>query len=64
MLGGVSELVTKGQRVIPARALALGYQFQYPELTAALRQIFAKPKPTPKPKREHAAAGSHHHGHH
>jgi NAD dependent epimerase/dehydratase family enzyme len=32
-------LVTTGQRVLPRRAEALGYQFQYPDIDSALRQI-------------------------
>lgn len=38
-LGEVAELVTTGQRVLPRRAEALGYQFQYPDIDSALRQI-------------------------
>ena len=36
-LGEMSELLTHGQRVIPARAKALGYEFRYPLLEPALR---------------------------
>jgi hypothetical protein len=39
LLGEAAEVVTTGQRVLPRRALALGYQFQYPEIDFALRQI-------------------------
>jgi uncharacterized protein (TIGR01777 family) len=38
-LGEVAALVTTGQRVLPRRAEALGYQFQYPDIDPALRQI-------------------------
>jgi NAD dependent epimerase/dehydratase family enzyme len=38
-LGEVAELITTGQRVLPKRALELGYSFQYPTLDAALTQI-------------------------
>jgi uncharacterized protein (TIGR01777 family) len=38
-LGEVANLVTTGQRVLPRRAEALGYQFQYPDIDAALGQI-------------------------
>jgi NAD dependent epimerase/dehydratase family enzyme len=31
--------VLTGQRVLPARALELGFRFEYPTLDAALRQI-------------------------
>lgn len=39
ILGEMADLVLKGQRVIPKRALEYGYQFQYPEIDSALRQI-------------------------
>lgn len=39
MLGEVAGAVTTGQRVIPAKAQALGYAFQYPEIGEALRAI-------------------------
>lgn len=38
-LGEVAGVVTTGQRVVPARALELGYVFQFPELKGALRNI-------------------------
>ena len=34
-------VVTTGQRVLPKRALALGYTFQYPQINAALEEIVA-----------------------
>jgi uncharacterized protein (TIGR01777 family) len=34
------SLLLSGQRAIPAKAQALGFQFQYPQLDAALRQIY------------------------
>jgi hypothetical protein len=40
LLGEVSGAITKGQRVLPKRALELGYRFQHPEVGAALREIF------------------------
>lgn len=52
LLGEVAQVVTKGQKVLPAKAEALGYHFQYPDLLDALRQIFgkvSKGSPTPKP---------------
>lgn len=39
LVGEAATLVTTGQRVLPQRALSLGYAFQYPTLEAALRQI-------------------------
>ncbi|WP_371069212.1 TIGR01777 family oxidoreductase [Sediminibacillus sp. JSM 1682029] len=41
-LGDMSELVLKGQTVLPAAAQAHGYTFQHPQLEAALRDIFSK----------------------
>lgn len=43
LLGQVSCVVTKGQRVIPRRALALGYSYQYPDLEPALRDLLKRP---------------------
>jgi hypothetical protein len=36
LYGEMSRLVTTGARVLPARALVLGYRFRYPELDSAL----------------------------
>lgn len=38
-LGEASEAVLTGQRVIPSRALALGYSFTFPTLALALRDL-------------------------
>jgi uncharacterized protein (TIGR01777 family) len=38
-LGGAASLVTTGQRVVPKKALELGYVFKYPTIEAALAQI-------------------------
>ncbi|HXC45581.1 MAG TPA: TIGR01777 family oxidoreductase [Solirubrobacteraceae bacterium] len=35
--GEMAQVVTSGARVLPAKALVLGYEFRYPELDAALR---------------------------
>ena len=40
LLGEFADYVLSGQRVIPARALSLGYHFRYPELDIAFRGIF------------------------
>lgn len=50
MLGEVATAVTTGQKVRPAKALGLGYNFLYPELSAALRQIFHGKKPALSPR--------------
>lgn len=39
--GEVADLLTTGQRVLPKRALALGYRFQFPEVDSALRDVLA-----------------------
>jgi NAD dependent epimerase/dehydratase family enzyme len=39
MLGEVGSVIATGQRVLPERALALGYQFRFPSLNAALADI-------------------------
>lgn len=39
-LGEFAESALTGQRVIPARALACGYHFRYPEIEMAFRGIF------------------------
>jgi uncharacterized protein (TIGR01777 family) len=42
VLGEVADVVVKGQKVLPTEAERLGYRFQYPELTGALAQLFAR----------------------
>ena len=37
LYGEMGQIVTTGARVLPARALVLGYEFHYPELDSALR---------------------------
>ncbi|HZV05635.1 MAG TPA: TIGR01777 family oxidoreductase [Gemmataceae bacterium] len=39
VLGEVATVIATGQRVLPKRALELGYSFRYPTLDAALTQI-------------------------
>jgi len=43
MLGQVASLITTGQRVLPRRALELGYTLQFPDLDAALQDVLADP---------------------
>jgi uncharacterized protein len=38
-LGGVAEIITQGQRVIPKKAMTLGYPFRFPTLEVALAEI-------------------------
>jgi uncharacterized protein len=42
MYGEMAEMVTGGQRMVPARASALGYQWAHPELDQALRSTLAR----------------------
>lgn len=42
MLGEIADMLTKGQRVVPRKAQELGYQFKYPTVDAALRNLFNK----------------------
>jgi uncharacterized protein len=37
----VASVVTTGQRVLPRRALELGYAFRFPEIDGALRDLLA-----------------------
>ena len=37
LYGDMAQIVTEGQRVVPTRTLALGYEFRYRDLDAALR---------------------------
>jgi hypothetical protein len=37
LYGEMAEIVTSGQRAVPARALVLGYDFRHPQLPGALR---------------------------
>jgi uncharacterized protein (TIGR01777 family) len=39
LMGEVAEMLTTGQRVLPAKALALGYKFKFPDLDAALADV-------------------------
>jgi uncharacterized protein (TIGR01777 family) len=42
VLGEMATMILTGQRVLPAKALALGFQFQYPTLEPALQAIYAR----------------------
>ena len=41
MLGEMADaLILNGQRVLPARATTSGFEFRYPDLNSALREIY------------------------
>jgi predicted DCC family thiol-disulfide oxidoreductase YuxK len=42
-LGEMAQLLVDGQRVLPRRALAAGFNFRHPDLRAALEKLVAKP---------------------
>lgn len=42
MLGEMADMITTGQRVIPKKALELGYRFKYPTSEQAIQQIVSK----------------------
>jgi uncharacterized protein len=45
VLGEMADaMVLSGQRVLPARAERAGFEFRYPDLEAALREIFHEPQ--------------------
>ncbi len=65
ILGEVAQVITKGQKVLPEKALSLGYKFKHPEILEALRAVFAPlPKVATPPRQpaQHAAKAGH--GHH
>ena len=43
ILGEVAQVVTEGQRVLPNKAIDTGYLFQFPDLAAALADLFGTP---------------------
>jgi uncharacterized protein (TIGR01777 family) len=58
MVGEVASVITTGQRVVPAKALALGYQFKYPHLVDALRAVVEQAAKKPEPV--HVETAPHH----
>ncbi|MCA1686330.1 MAG: DUF1731 domain-containing protein, partial [Planctomycetia bacterium] len=61
VLGEVARVVTRGQKVLPAKAQQFGYVFQYPEILPALRAIFAKAPAVAKPAPVRVASAGHRH---
>jgi uncharacterized protein len=47
LYGEMSEVVTTGQRMIPAKLQRLGYEFRYSELEPALRDVLGSASPGP-----------------
>lgn len=41
LYGEMAEIVTKGQRVVPARLGSIGYEFRHPEVEPALRDVLS-----------------------
>jgi uncharacterized protein (TIGR01777 family) len=61
VLGEMAVLVLEGQRAVPAKLQALGFQFKYATIEPALRQLLAKPAeagetgaPTRQPQQQQA----------
>jgi uncharacterized protein (TIGR01777 family) len=42
IFGKAAIVISHGQRVLPARALGLGHEFKYPELTGALNDLISR----------------------
>ena len=42
LYGEMSEIVTEGQRAVPARTIELGYRFSQPDLDAALASALGR----------------------
>jgi NAD dependent epimerase/dehydratase family enzyme len=40
-LGEFAHFITMSQRIIPGKALELGYEFKHPELEEAFRELFS-----------------------
>ena len=50
VLGEMADAIVTGQRVLPAKAHELGFEFRYPLLEPALREVY-------QPGRPHRAPG-------
>ncbi len=45
LYGEMAEIITTGQRVLPARLLELGFDFRHPEVEEALRDVLGTERP-------------------
>ena len=43
LYGEMAQIVTTGQRALPRRLLAQGYEFRHPEIEPALRDVLGRP---------------------
>ena len=57
LLGGVARSIITGQKVVPARALELGFRFEHPDLAEAIRSALKGPDSS-QPSSLTAPAGS------
>jgi uncharacterized protein (TIGR01777 family) len=57
LLGDVAGLITTGQRVLPAAAQSLGYQFKFPALRETLLNLFPRAEPATATSVASAATG-------
>jgi uncharacterized protein len=57
-LGEVADIITTGQRVLPAKALELGYSFKFAHLADALRAILAAAPKQPEQVEHHHSHGA------
>lgn len=39
-----ASMLTKGQRVVPKKTLDLGFQYLYPQINEACKQLVTRPK--------------------
>jgi NAD dependent epimerase/dehydratase family enzyme len=62
--GEVTQVITKGQKVLPEAAQRLGFSFQYPDILPALHAIFARAPKAEAPAKPVVATTGHHASHH
>jgi hypothetical protein len=56
-LGEVADIMLTGQRVVPRRAREAGFEFRFPDVDSALRDVVAK-KPGSSQRSHPAHAGA------